>query len=102
MKVTDRRVTESERQKEVTSVAAFSEKRGDNLSSGIIRFNEQNPQPLPPDNLSSPILLMMMIILTLHVHELLLPALKTLIPQRSAHQYMRERERERERREANI
>lgn len=62
----------------MTSVAAFSEKRGDNLASGIIGFDKQNRQPLPLNNLSRSILLMMMmmIILSLHVHALLLTAIK--------------------------
>lgn len=42
---------------EVTSVTAFPEKRGDDLTSGIVGFDQQNPQPLPSHHLPCPVLL---------------------------------------------
>lgn len=61
-----------ERVKELTFVAAFPEKCRDNLSSGIISFDEQNPMCDPPQKpLPRPILLLHLSLLFLHLHVLL-------------------------------
>ena len=61
----------SGRVKEVTFVTAFAEERGDNLSSRIVCFDQQNPQRHPRRRhlISSPLLrLHLHLFLTTHHH----------------------------------